>query len=171
MIIDKTQKIEAVKNLKDSFDGSEGVVITQYIGLNTSEITELRSQVKEAGARFCVAKNSLVKLALKDTRYEGLSNFFSGPTAVVFSKDPISGIKAVKSFSDKNEKLKFIKAGLQEKVIDTDEFLALAKLPSLEEIRAKLTGILIAPQQQLVKVLNAASTELVGVLDNYEKKK
>ena len=169
--MDKTQKIEAVKNLKESFNSSEGVVVTHYIGLNTSEITDLRSQVKEAGAIFCVAKNSLVKLALKDTQYAGLSDFFSGPTAVVFSKDPISGIKAVKSFSDKNEKLKFIKAGLQEKVIDTDEFLALAKLPSLEEIRAKLTGILIAPQQQLVQVLNAASTELVGVLDNYEKKK
>ena len=169
--MDKTQKIEAVKNLKESFNSSEGVVVTHYIGLNTSEITDLRSQVKEAGAIFCVAKNSLVKLALKDTKYVGLSDFFSGPTAVVFSKDPISGIKAVKSFSDKNEKLKFIKAGLQEKVIDTDEFLALAKLPSLEEIRAKLTGILIAPQQQLVQVLNAASTELVGVLDNYEKKK
>ena len=125
--MDKIQKIEAVKNLKESFDGSEGVVVTHYIGMNTSEITELRSQVKEAGARFCVAKNSLVKLALKDTQYAGLSDFFSGPTAVVFSKDPISGIKAVKSFSDKNEKLKFIKAGLQEKVIDTDEFLALAK--------------------------------------------
>ena len=168
--MDKTQKIEAVKNLKESFNSSEGVVVTHYIGLNTSEITDLRSQVKEAGAIFCVAKNSLVKLALKDTQYAGLSDFFSGPTAVVFSKDPISGIKAVKSFSDKNEKLKFIKAGLQEKVIDTDEFLALAKLPSLEEIRAKLTGILIAPQQQLVQVLNAASTELVGVLDNYAKK-
>ena len=168
--MDKTQKIEAVKNLKESFNSSEGVVVTHYIGLNTSEITDLRSQVKEAGAIFCVAKNSLVKLALKDTQYAGLSDFFSGPTAVVFSKDPISGIKAVKSFSDKNEKLKFIKAGLQEKVIDTDEFLALAKLPSLEEIRAKLTGILIAPQQQLVQVLNAASTELLGVLDNYAKK-
>jgi large subunit ribosomal protein L10 len=167
--MDKTQKIKAVKNLKESFDGSEGVVVTHYIGLNTSEITELRSQVKEAGARFCVAKNSLVKLALKDTKYIGLSDFFSGPTAVVFSKDPISGIKAVKNFSDKNEKLKFIKAGLKEKVIDTDEYLALAKLPSLEETRAKLTGILVAPQQQLVQILNAASTELVGVFDNYAK--
>ena len=84
--------------------------------------------------------------------------------------DKTQKIEAVKDFSDKNEKLKFIKAGLNEKVIDTDEFLALAKLPSLEEIRAKLTGILVAPQQQLVQVLNAASTELVGVLDNYAKK-
>ena len=116
------------------------------------------------------AKNSLVKLALKDTQYVGLSEFFSGPTAVVFSKDPISGIKAVKDFSDKNEKLKFIKAGLNEKLIDTDEYIALAKLPSLEEIRAKLVGYLVAPQQQLVQILNAASTEIVGVLDSYSKK-
>jgi large subunit ribosomal protein L10 len=168
--MDKTQKIETVKKLKESFKGSEGIVVAHYIGLNTSEMTELRSQVREAGARFCVAKNSLVKLALKDTQYVGLSEFFSGPTAVVFSKDPISGIKAVKDFSDKNEKLKFIKAGLNEKLIDTDEYIALAKLPSLEEIRAKLVGYLVAPQQQLVQILNAASTEIVGVLDSYSKK-
>ena len=168
--MDKKQKTETVKNLKTSFDNSEGVVVTHYIGLNTAEITELRNKVREVGARFCVAKNSLVKLALKDTQYTGLSDFFSGPTAIVFSEDPISGIKAVKNYSDKNEKLKFIKAALNEKVIDTDEFIALAKLPSLEEIRAKLAGYLVAPQQQLVQVLNAASTEVVGVLDNYSKK-
>ncbi|MDC0651714.1 50S ribosomal protein L10 [Alphaproteobacteria bacterium] len=168
--MDKKQKTETVKNLKKSFDSSEGVVVTHYIGLNTAEITELRNKVREVGARFCVAKNSLVKLALKDTQYTGLSDFFSGPTAIVFSEDPISGIKAVKNYSDKNEKLKFIKAALNEKVIDTDEFIALAKLPSLEEIRAKLAGYLVAPQQQLVQVLNAASTEVVGVLDNYSKK-
>ncbi len=168
--MDKKQKTETVKNLKKSFDNSEGVVVTHYIGLNTAEITELRNKVREVGARFCVAKNSLVKLALKDTQYTGLSDFFSGPTAIVFSEDPISGIKAVKNYSDKNEKLKFIKAALNEKVIDTDEFIALAKLPSLEEIRAKLAGYLVAPQQQLVQVLNAASTEVVGVLDNYSKK-
>jgi large subunit ribosomal protein L10 len=169
--MDKTQKIETVKNLKESFEDSESIVVTHYIGLNTSEMTDLRGKIREVGARFCVAKNSLVKLALKDTQYEGLIEYFSGPTAVVFSKDPISGIKAVKNYSDKNEKLKFIKASLNEKVIDTDEFIALAKLPSLDEIRAKLVGYLIAPQQQLVQVLNAAGTEVVGVLDNYSKKK
>jgi large subunit ribosomal protein L10 len=134
-------------------------------------MTDLRSKVREVGARFCVAKNSLVKLALKDTQYEALTDFFSGPTAIVFSKDPISGIKAVKNYSDKNEKLKFVKASLSEKVIDTDEFIALAKLPSLEEIRASLVGYLIAPQQQLIQVFNAPGTEIVGVLDNYSKKK
>ena len=168
--MNKEQKIEAVKSLKEHFESSEGVVITHYMGLNTSEMTKLRSDVKEAGAMFCVAKNSLVKLALKNTKYLGLSDFFSGPTAVVFSKDPVAGIKVVKGFSDKNEKLKFIKAGLNDKVIDADEYLALAKLPSLEEIRAKLVGYLVAPQQQLVQVLNAASREIVGVLDSYSKK-
>ena len=168
--MDKEQKKIAVKSLRKYFEESEGVVVTHYLGLNTSELTEFREKINEIGSNFCVAKNSLVKLALKDTKYVGLSDFFSGPTAVVFSKDPISGIKAVKNFSDKNDKLKFIKAGLKEKVIDTDEFLTLAKLPTLEEIRAKLTGVLVAPQQQIVQVLNAASTELVGVLDNYAKK-
>ena len=81
-------------------------MVTHYIGLNTSEITELRSKVREAGARFCVAKNSLVKIASKETPYEALENYFKGPTAIIFSKDPIAGIKVVKKYSDENEKFK-----------------------------------------------------------------
>jgi large subunit ribosomal protein L10 len=108
---------------------------------------------------------------LKNTKYEGLSDFFSGPTAIVFSKDQIAGIKAVKKYSDVNEKLKFIKASLNEKIIDDEEFIALSKLPSLDEIRAELVGYLVAPQQQLLRVLNAAGTEVVGVLENYSKNK
>ena len=169
--MDKTQKIEAVKNLKESFDGSEGVVVTHYIGLNTSEITELRSQVKEAGAKFCVAKNSLAKLASKSTDYESLNNFFTGPTALVFSEDALAGIKVIKNFSDKNEKLKFVTASLDKKIIEFKEFETLAKLPSLEELRAKIVGYVTAPHQQLISVLNAPATETTGVIENYSKKK
>lgn len=169
--MDKAQKKSTVENLKSSFESSEGVVITHYIGLDSSELTELRIKVKEVGARFCVAKNSLVKIASKNTPYEGLKEYFNGPTAIVFSKDPISGIKAVKNYSDKNEKLKFIKASLNEKIIDDKEYEVLSKLPSLDEIRANLVGYLVAPHQQLVNVLNAVGADFVGVLDNYSKKK
>ena len=86
--MDKAQKKLTVENLKASFKDSEGVVVTHYLGLNSSELTELRTKIKEVGAKFCVAKNSLVKIATKNTAYEGLNEYFSGPTALVFSKDP-----------------------------------------------------------------------------------
>ena len=168
--MDKEKKKSVVKNLNGYFKDSEGVVVTHYLGLNSAEISELRTKVKKVGARFCVAKNSLIKRALKDTPYENLNNFFTGPTAIVFSKDPISGIKAVKQYSDDNEKLKFITASLNDKIVDENEYEILAKLPSLDEIRAKLTGYLIAPHQQLVRIFNSLGIELVSVLDNFSKK-
>ena len=99
--MDKIQKQETVNNLKESFESSDGVVVTHYLGLNTAELTELRVKVGEVGARFCVAKNSLVKLASKDTVYKGLEEYFNGPTALVFSKDPIAGIKVIKKYTEK----------------------------------------------------------------------
>ena len=91
--MDKDNKKNIVKNLKDSFENSEGVIVTHYLGLDSSELTELRNRVKQAGSKFCVTKNSLAKLASKSTNYEELNGFFSGPVALVFSKDPIAGIK------------------------------------------------------------------------------
>ncbi len=168
--MDKEQKKETVTNLKKSFENAEGVVVTHYLGLNTSELTDLRVKVGNAGAKFCVAKNSLVKLASKDTAYKALNDYFSGPTALIFSEDPIAGIKVVKKYSEKNDKLKIVKASLNDKIIGEEEFEELSKLPSLEEIRAKIAGYLVAPHQKLVNVLNATATEIVGVLSNLSKK-
>ena len=106
--MDKQSKKKIVKDLKESFEKSSGVIVTHYLGLNSSELSDLRGQVKEIGAEFRVAKNSLTKLALKTTDYEGLNDFFTGPTALVFSEDALAGIKVIKNFSDKNEKLKFV---------------------------------------------------------------
>ena len=94
--MDKQSKKNVVKNLKESFENSSGVIVTHYLGLNSSELTELRRQVKAIGAKFCVAKNSLAKLAVKSTDYENLNDFFTGPTALVFSEDALAGIKVIK---------------------------------------------------------------------------
>ena len=98
--MDKQNKINIVKDLKDSFENSSGVIVTHYLGLNNAELTNLRSQVRAVGAKFCVAKNSLAKLASKSTDYEMLTDFFTGPTALVYSEDALAGIKAIKKFSD-----------------------------------------------------------------------
>ena len=169
--MDKQIKKNIVSDLKDSFENSAGVIVTHYSGLNNLELNELRIQVKEVGSRFCVTKNSLAKLASKSTDFESLYDFFTGPTALIFSKDPLASIKIVKKFSDKNEKLKFVTASLDKKIIELQEFEALAKLPSLEELRAKIIGYITAPHQQLINVLNAPATETLGVIQNYSKKK
>ncbi len=168
--MDREQKKIAVKNLKKHFEESEGIVVTHYLGLNTSELTEFRKEISKVGASFLVTKNSLVKLASKETPYEALESFFKGPTAIVFSKDPVAGIKVVKKYSDENEKLKVVKASLNEKIINDEEFDLLSKLASLDEIRAEIASYLLAPHQNIVQLLNAAGTELVGVLNNFSKK-
>ena len=169
--MDKQNKKTIVKDLKESFENASGIIVTHYLGLNSSELTELRNQVKLAGAKFCVTKNSLAKLASKSTDYESLNDFFTGPTALVFSEDALAGIKAIKNFSDKNDKLKFITASLDKKIIEFEEFETLAKLPSLDELRAKIISYITAPHQQLVNVLNAPATDTASVIENYSKKK
>ncbi len=169
--MDKQSKKNIVSDLKDSFENSSGVIVTHYLGLNNSELNDLRDQVREVGSRFCVTKNSLAKLASKSTDFESLNDFFTGPTALIFSKDPLASIKIVKKFSDKNEKLKFVTASLDKKIIELQEFEALAKLPSLEELRAKIIGYITAPHQQLISVLNTPATETLGVIQNYSNKK
>ena len=168
--MDKQSKKKIVNNLKESFEKSSGVIVTHYLGLNSSELSDLRGQVKEIGAEFRVAKNSLAKLALKSTDYEGLNDFFTGPTALVFSEDALAGVKVIKKFSDKNDKLKFITASLDNKIIEFKEFEALAKLPSLEELRAKIVGYITAPHQQLINILDAPASETASVIENYSKK-
>ena len=168
--MDREQKKIAVKSLKKYFEESEGIIVTHYLGLNTSELTEFRQEVNKVGARFFVAKNSLVKIASKETPYEALETYFKGPTAIVFSKDPVAGIKVVKKYSDENEKLKVVKASLNEKIIDEEEFNTLSKLSSLEDLRSQIASYLLAPHQNLVQLLNAASTELVGVFNNFSNK-
>ena len=169
--MDKLAKKNIVKNLKESFKSSSGVIVTHYTGLNSTDLTNLRNKVKEVGSRFCVAKNNLAKLATKSTNFEDLNNFFTGPTALIFSEDALAGIKVIKKFSEQNEKLKFITASFDNKIIEIKEFEALAKLPSIEELRAKIVGYLTAPHQQLINVLNAPATETAGVIENYSKKK
>ncbi len=168
--MDREQKKVAVENLKKHFQEADGIVVTHYLGLNTTELTEFRQKVSKVGAKFFVAKNSLVKIASKETPYEALESFFKGPTAIVFSKDPVAGIKVVKKYSEENEKLKVIKASLNDKLIDEKEFETLSKLSSLEDLRSQIASYLLAPHQNLVQFLNAPGTELVGVLNNFSKK-
>ena len=103
--MDRTQKEELVAKLNKTFDESEMVVVTHYSGLTVAEISDLRDRIRESGANFKVTKNRLTRLALKDTKFEGISDLFTGPTAIAYSDDPVAAAKASVEFSKKNEKL------------------------------------------------------------------
>ena len=143
--MDRTQKEEQVSSLRETFDAAELVVVTHYSGLTVAELGELRGQMREAGADFKVTKNRLTKLALAGTKFEGLSDMFSGPTAIAYSKDPVAAAKASVNFSKANEKLVVLGGAMGSESLDVSGVKALATLPSLDELRAKLVAMISTP--------------------------
>ena len=129
--MDRKQKEELVAKLSKTFDESEMVVVTHYSGLTVAEISDLRDRIRESGASFKVTKNRLTRLALKNTKFEGISDLFTGPTAIAYSDDPVAAAKVSVEFSKKNEKLIVIGGALGSEMLDADGVKALATLPSL----------------------------------------
>lgn len=170
MGMSRTQKADEVKELNERFANDEIVVLTHYSGLTVKEITDLRSQLRAEGASFKVTKNSLAKLAVKGTKFEGIADLFTGPTAVASSTDAAVPAKIIEKFAKTNKNLIIIGGALGEKVLSVAEVEALAKLPSLDEIRSKLVGLLVAAPTKLVGVLQAPARDLVGVTAAYGAK-
>lgn len=170
MGMSRTQKEAEVQELNDRFANDEIVVVTHYSGLSVAEITDLRAQLREEGASFKVTKNSLAKLAIKGTRFEGMADMFKGPTGVASSKDPVSAAKVAYKFAKGNDNLIILGGALGEKLLSAEEVNQLAKLPSLDEIRSKLVGLLQAPQTKLAGLMQAPARELVGVTKAYGEK-
>lgn len=165
--MDRARKAELVAELQETFASSNLVVITQQAGLTVEEVSELRKQMREAGAAFKVTKNRLAKIALKGTRFEGLSDRFTGPTAIAVSHDPVAAAKVAVEFANKNEKLQIICGALELEALDADAVNALAKLPSLDELRGKLVGLIQAPATKVAGVLQAPAGQLARVFGAY----
>lgn len=162
--MNRAQKADLVDSLRRTFEASEVVVITHQTGLTVAEVEGLRSKVREAGAGYKVTKNRLARLALQGTRYEGLSDLFTGPTSVTTSVDPVAAAKVIVEFANSNEKVTIIGGGLGERALAVDEIKALAKTPPLDESRAKLVGLLQTPASRLVGVLVAPAGQVARVL-------
>lgn len=162
--VDRVAKEQLVSDLHDVFEGSTSVVVTHYIGLSVSEMGDLRSQMREAGASFKVTKNRLTQLALAGTKYEGLSDLFTGPTAIAYADDPVAAAKAVVGFAKKNEKLVVLGGAVGEETLDVDGVKALATLPSLDELRAKIVGMLNTPATRIAGVMQAPAGQVARVL-------
>ena len=162
--MDRGQKEELVASMHQTFEDSAMVVVTHYSGMTVAEMGDLRSQMREAGASFKVTKNRLARLALKGTQYEALEEVFTGPTAIATSSDPVAPAKVAVEFANKNEKLTIVAGAMGDKLLSVEEVKALAKLPSLDELRGKLVGLLQAPATKIAGVLQAPAGQLARVL-------
>ena len=165
--MDRAQKADMVNDLSGMFAESGVVVVTHYLGLSVAEITDLRTRMLEEGASFKVTKNRLAKLALNDTAKEGLSDFFTGPTAIAYSEDPIAAPKVAAKFAKENEKLVILGGMMGETLLDENGVKALAELPSLDELRAKLVGMISTPATRIAMVTSAPAGQLARVFGAY----
>lgn len=168
--MDQAQKRELVTEMNTVFSDAGTVVVTHYSGLTVQEINDLRGQMRDAGANFKVTKNRLVRFALADTPYAQLADMFTGPTAIAYSEDVVAAAKVAVNFAKKNEKLVVIGGAMGENVLDLNGVKALASLPSLDELRGKIVGLLQAPATKVAGVLQAPAGQLARVMGAYASK-
>jgi len=162
--VDRAQKQKLVDTLQQDLAGTVCVVVTHQSGLSVAEVTQLRRQVRNAGASFRVTKNRLAKRALTGTPFEPLSSLFTGPTAIAFSRDPVAAARVVVGYANRNNKLTIIGGGLAGQPIDVAGVRELASLPSLDELRGRLIGLIQAPATRLATVLQAPAQQIARVL-------
>ncbi len=162
--MDRTEKADLVASLHQTFEDTSMVVVTHYSGLTVAELGDLRGRMREAGALFKVTKNRLTRLALKDTKFEALTDMFTGPTAIAYSDDPVAAAKVAVNYAKENDKLIVLGGGLDAETLDADGVKALATLPSLDELRAKIVGMLNTPATRIAGVLQAPGGQVARVI-------
>ncbi|MEI6640574.1 MAG: 50S ribosomal protein L10 [Novosphingobium sp.] len=168
--MDRSQKAESVAFLTEVFNEAGAVVITRNLGMTVAQSTALRIKVREAGASFKVAKNSLAKIAAKGTAYEGVIDLFTGPTGIAASADPVAAAKVVVDFAKTNDKLEIVGGAMGTVVLNADGIKALATMPSLDEMRAKLIGLVQAPATKIAQLTTAPAAKLARVFAAYAEK-
>jgi len=167
--MDRSQKAESVASLNAVFNESGVVVITRNLGLTVAQSTDLRGKIREAGASYKVAKNSLAKLAIKDTDYTGLADMLSGPTAIAASADPVAAAKAVVEFAKTTDKIEIVGGSMGSQVLTPEGVKALASMPSLDELRGTLIGLVQAPATKIAQLTTAPAAKLARVFGAYAK--
>ena len=162
-MMDKVQKENYIKEMTAQFENSEAVLVTHYQGLSVKQLDDLRKQMREHGIKFQITKNRITKLALKDTKCKNLTDLFTGPTAVALSKDAITSAKILTKFSKENSNLKILGGIMGGEILDVAAVQNIATLPTLDEARAKIVGILASPAQKLVSILLAPGSKIANL--------
>lgn len=168
--MNREEKAQQIDALNQTLAATSLVVVTRQSGLTVAEVSDLRRKMRAGGASYKVTKNRLARLALKGTKFEGIDPLFVGPTAVAVSKDPVAAAKVAVDFAKENEKLTIVGGALGEKLLDAEGVKALASLPSLDQLRAKLLGLLQAPATKIAGVLAAPAGQLARVLKAHSEK-
>lgn len=162
----RADKKQFVKEFNLALKDSEFLLVANYKGLNVSEISSLRNDIKNSSkSNFRVAKNTLAKKALKDTNFEVVEKLFVGPTSVAYSDDPVSTSKIAVKFSENNENFKILGGVMGDKELSVEEINELASLPSMDEVRAMIVGLLVSAQRNLLSTLTASQSSIVRIID------
>ena len=168
--MERAEKREVVTALHDVFAKTGVVVVAHYAGLTVAQMTKLRSEMRSAGGQVKVAKNRLVKLALEGTDAKGIADLLKGPTCLAYSADPVAAPKIAVKFAKANEKFVILGGAMGTTVLDAKGVNSLADLPSLDELRGKLIGLLQAPASKIARTLNEPGAQLARVFGAYGNK-
>ena len=165
--MDRSQKEELVASLHQTFAETNLIIVTQQSGMTVAEVSDLRRKMRDAGASYKVTKNRLTRLALEGTKFEALKELFTGPTAVAVSLDPVAAAKVCVAYAKANEKLIIVGGAMGETQLDAQAIQSLATLPSLDQLRGKLIGLLQAPATKVAGVVQAPAAQLARIFSAY----
>ena len=168
--MNRSEKNNFVQKLKDEIKNSTSMIVAHYDGLSVSETDSLRKEMRDNGAKFRVTKNRLTKIALADTPYESISDLFVGPTAIAYSSDPVAPAKISVNFEKKLENFKIIGGSYDGEKINYEKINFLASLPSLDQIRGQLIGLISAPAQKIASVVQAPAGQLARLVNARSEK-
>ena len=166
----KDKKNNYIKEMKSFFSKTSSIFITHYQGLTVKQIDELRSEMRKHGILFKITKNRITKLALEGSKFKKLENLFKGPTAIALSEDAIISAKILTKFAKKNSNLKIVGGIMEKEPLSLEEVEKIATLPTLDEARAKISGILKAPAQKIMSILLAPGSK-IAILAHAKSKK
>lgn len=168
--MDRVQKKEMVSSLNATFSETSVVVVTRNLGLTVAQVNDLRRKMQAAGATFKVAKNRLARIAAEGTPYASISPLLTGPTALSTSVDPVAAAKVVVEFAKTTDKIEIVGGAMGSTVLDVNGVKALASLPSLDELRGTLVGLINAPATKIARVVGAPATKVARVISAYAEK-
>jgi large subunit ribosomal protein L10 len=170
LAVDRAEKKELVASLNGVFKDTNVVVVAHYSGLTVSQMQTLRKQMRQAGAAVKVAKNRLAKIALEGTGAAVIAPLLKGPTVLAYSRDPVAAPKVANDFAKANEKFVILGGAMGKTALNPDGIKALASLPSLDELRAKIVGLVQAPATKIARLVNAPAVKVARVVQAYAKK-
>jgi large subunit ribosomal protein L10 len=168
--MDRAQKSEQVAQLKQTFSETSVVVVTRNLGMTVAQSTALRNRMRDAGATYKVTKNTLTLIALEDTPYAGIGEMLTGPTALATSADPVAAAKVAVDFAKTTDRFEIVGGAMGDTVLDLSGVRALAELPSLDQLRATIIGLIQAPATKIARVINEPGAQLARVFGAYAAK-